>query len=181
MSASQVYSGFDAPHDLAIDQAGNLYVADVFDADHALPNPPDSTSSRVAVIATPLSNTAVSYELPNVAYPLGMDFDAAGNLYVALCVGPYPCDGGGKLLVFNAPAAQPGTIALQVNAVAARRPISPYIYGLNSYGLSTADLRHAVAAAAAADPALGRQHHQPLQLEERHGQPRQRLVLREHP
>jgi hypothetical protein len=139
MSATQIYSGFDAPHDLALDQAGNLYVADVLDAEHAPPNPPDSKNSRVAVIATPLSNTAISYELPNVAYPLGMDFDAAGNLYVALCVGPYPCDGGGKLLVFNAPATPPpGTLALQVNASADQRPISPYIYGMNSYGLSAA-------------------------------------------
>ena len=151
----QTYLGFDLPHDLALDAAGNLYVSDVTDFDHQIPNPPDSTSSRVAVIASPLTSTAIAYEFPNLAYPLGLDFDSAGSLYVAHCVGPYPCSGVGKLFVFNAAAPEsptatptatptttnnptatptelpPADVTLQINMAAARKPISDDIYGIH--------------------------------------------------
>lgn len=104
----QTYTGFDLPHDLAIDALGNLYVSDVTDFDHQPPNPPDSRDSRVAVIAAPLTSTAIVHSFPDLAYPLGLAFDAEGSLYVAHCVGPYPCNGVGKLLVFNG-APQPAT------------------------------------------------------------------------
>jgi sugar lactone lactonase YvrE len=143
----QTYTGFSDPHDLAFDAAGNLYISDVVDFDHQPPNPPDSGNSRVAVIADPLNSTDIVHQFPNLAYPLGLDFDAAGNLYVALCMGPYPCSGAGRLLVFEAPADTPtptntptntpttpapnADIALTVDVSAGRQPISPYIYGLN--------------------------------------------------
>jgi sugar lactone lactonase YvrE len=139
--ADQTYGEFSDPHDLAFDGAGNLYVSDVVDFDHQPPNPPDSDNSRVAVIADPLNSTAIVHEFPNLPYPLGLDFDAAGNLYVALCVGPYPCNGVGQLRVFHAPETTPTPtpvtptpqpdVTLMVDVAAGRKPISPLIYGLN--------------------------------------------------
>ncbi len=119
----QTYSGFDLPHDLALDATGNLYVSDVTDYDHQPPNPPDSTSSRVAVIASPLTSTAVAHAFPNLAYPLGLAFDSTGSLYVAHCVGPYPCNGVGKLLVFNAaPPASPTATATATPTATSTEP-----------------------------------------------------------
>ncbi len=128
-SAAQIYSGFSQPHDLAFDADGRLYVSDVNSADHA--------ASRIAVVGAPLSSTAVSASFPGLDYPLGMAFDSAGSLYAALCLGPYPCGGAGRLLVFNAPAVlPPDTLALSVDASADQRPISELIYGVHGEGLT---------------------------------------------
>jgi sugar lactone lactonase YvrE len=153
MSATQVYSGFSQPHDLAFDQGGNLFVSDV--------NGGNTSASRIAVIASPLTSSAVSYSIPNLNFPLGMDFDSAGNLYVGLCQGAYPCDGAGKLLVFNAPAAAtptptptlpPGALELSVDVAAGQHPISPLIYGVHGDGLD-----------GTRSPALARELRLPLQ------------------
>ncbi|MCL4862493.1 MAG: NHL repeat-containing protein [Caldilineaceae bacterium] len=127
-AASQIYSdyagpnAFDGPTDVAFDPSGNLYAAYV-------------NARRVGVFAAPLADNTGDYVIEEVNYPHGMAFDVAGNLYVALCNAPYPCDGPGKLLVFNAPDGEPppppDEIALAVDVAAGRKPISPYIYGLN--------------------------------------------------
>jgi hypothetical protein len=76
LMADQTYTGFNDPHDLALDAAGNLYISDVVDFDHQPPNPPDSNNSRVAVVADPLNSTAIVHEFPNLPYPLGLDLRA---------------------------------------------------------------------------------------------------------
>lgn len=132
--ASQTYTDyagpndFEGPTDVAFDRAGNLYAAYV-------------NARRIGVFAAPLTDNAGDYAIENVNYPHGMAFDATGNLYVALCNAAYPCNDPGKLLVFNAPdaatptptATQPtnADITLVVDGAAGRKPISPYIYGLN--------------------------------------------------
>jgi hypothetical protein len=85
---------FEGPKDAAIDAHGNLYAA-------------YNTMRKVDVFTTPRNDTGGDYVFVDVNYPHGMAFDAAGNFYVALCNGAYPCDNTGKLLVFNAPDTLP--------------------------------------------------------------------------
>lgn len=114
---------FEGPTDVAIDANGNLYAA-------------YNGMRKLGVFAAPLTDTSGDYEFPDVNYPHGMDFDAASNLYVALCNGAYPCDNAGRLLVFNAPSPDPTPdptvdVTLTVDAAANRAPISDFIYGMN--------------------------------------------------
>ncbi len=117
------------PIDLTLDSAGRLYVS-------------DTPNNRILGFAAGASTPTAVYGQadfsgyqPNrggavgnntLRSPLGMDFDGAGNLYVA-------DQENTRVLRFDAstrPVPADG-IALTVDAAVDRRAISPYIYGMN--------------------------------------------------
>jgi hypothetical protein len=72
---------------------------------------------------------------PNPPIAAGRSPVRSGNVDVAVCLDPSPCTTTGKLPMVGGPAQQ--DVALSVNAAADQHPISPSIYGMNSYGLDT--------------------------------------------
>ncbi len=78
MTAALVFSGFNFPHDVALDNSGNLYVA-------------DTLNNRVRVFATPLTGgSTADRDFTGLNYPMGMTFDASNNFYLANCGAPAP-------------------------------------------------------------------------------------------
>lgn len=142
------------PIDLAVDQYDRLYVSDL--NSHRVvvyADPRNSAAISAPVYGATLANNdcdstpdpaGIAATATSLHCPLGLAVDSAGNLYVA------DFDNN-RVLAFDAPdAATPthtptptdtatptltplpdGVIALAVDAAAARKPISPYIYGLN--------------------------------------------------
>lgn len=134
------------PADLAVDAAGNLYVADIYN--HrvlvyrdalASDTTPDAVYGQ-ANYTSRTPNRGLGLDSPNATTlfnPLGLAVGADGDLYVADFQ-------NNRVLAYNAATAptptssptasatvSPQAPVLSVNAASGRRTISPYIYGLH--------------------------------------------------
>ena len=149
MVATESFGGLNFPHDVAVDNNDNLYIA-------------DTRNNRVLVYSHPPTNDATAdHQFTGLSYPMGMAFTGAGDFVQANC-GPNsvaqpddypPClvdprDVRVFLTGSDAPtatptptvtptptptSAQPADITLSVDVQASRKPISPHIYGMNTY------------------------------------------------
>ncbi len=130
------------PIDLVLDSNGNLFVADT--PNHRMLGYAAGSTTPTAIygqadFTSYLANRGGAVGDNTLNSPLGMSFDAQGNLYLA------DFDNN-RVLVFAAPVAAPtvtptpivnpnpdpnADITLSIDVNADRKPISPYIYGLN--------------------------------------------------
>ncbi|MCX6047635.1 MAG: hypothetical protein NT075_21260 [Chloroflexi bacterium] len=122
------------PIDLVLDSAGNLLISDT--PNHRMLGYPAGNSTPTVVygqadFASYLANRGGAAGDNTLNSPLGMAFDSQGNLYLADFE-------NNRVLVFAASTTPPPPnpdpnvdITLSVDVNANRKPISPYIYGLN--------------------------------------------------
>jgi hypothetical protein len=105
-------TGFNSPSGIALDSAGNIYVANTFggpDGVGSITVYPPGSNGNVTPLATISDNpNCAPCDNTNLNSPSGVALDSAGNIYVVNAVGG--ADGNGSVTIYPALEGSTGTL-----------------------------------------------------------------------